>query len=160
VHKLTPEQVAARIRAIPVTPEGCRIGSELYATDKDGYPLLKSGGVMWRASRFVLTQKLGRPIAPGMQACHTCDNPACISEEHLWEGSHEDNQKDASSKGRKPVGHGHSRPLRKLNEQQVREIRDLYSAGGTSHSKLSAQYGVSPGAIEKVVTRRSWKWLD
>lgn len=46
-------------------------------------------------SRVVLANKLGRPIADGMLACHVCDNPPCCNERHLYEGTVSDNASDA-----------------------------------------------------------------
>lgn len=160
VHKLTAEQVIQRIRALPVDQNGCRMGDELYKTDKDGYPFLKSGGVMWRAARFVLTHKLGRPIGADLHACHTCDQPACLSEEHLWEGTCAENRQDSSRKGRMKTGYGHARPLRKLEEWQVREIRERYAAGGISHASLGAEYGVAAQTVSNIIRRVRWSWLD
>lgn len=54
--------------------------------------------------RYVLEQKLGRPIRPGYQACHYCDVPNCIEPEHLWEGTQTQNQRDAWKKGRRISG--------------------------------------------------------
>lgn len=51
-------------------------------------------------SRYVLGQKLERPVADGMEACHTCDVGICIRPEHLFEGTHADNMADANDKGR------------------------------------------------------------
>jgi len=47
------------------------------------------------AHRLSLELALGRPLAPGMLACHTCDNPGCIRPSHLYEGSPRANHQDA-----------------------------------------------------------------
>jgi len=52
------------------------------------------------AHRLALEIKLGRPLIPGMFACHTCDNPPCIRPEHLFEGTSADNARDSLAKGR------------------------------------------------------------
>lgn len=44
--------------------------------------------------RKVLEFKMGRPLAPGMYACHTCDTPGCINPEHLYEGTQSQNMLD------------------------------------------------------------------
>jgi hypothetical protein len=51
-------------------------------------------------SRLVLEMVLGRPLAPGMFACHTCDNPPCFLPDHLFEGTQADNVHDMKAKGR------------------------------------------------------------
>lgn len=70
------------------------------AANPNGY-----GRVWWQgrsevASRVSLEIKLGRPIAPGMWALHTCDNPPCIRPEHLFEGTPKENYDDMTDKQR------------------------------------------------------------
>lgn len=67
---------------------------------KDGRGIFSGGGLHQTAPRIALGIKLGRPVAPGLFACHSCDNPNCVNPDHLWEGSNKDNLRDASAKGR------------------------------------------------------------
>lgn len=52
------------------------------------------------APRMSLMVKLGRPLRDGYFACHACDRPGCVNPACLWEGTHTDNMRDASAKGR------------------------------------------------------------
>jgi hypothetical protein len=54
---------------------------------------------MQRVNRVALEQKLGRPLLPGMQALHTCDNPPCRNPEHLYEGTQKQNIADVLARG-------------------------------------------------------------
>src|SRR5678816_419893 len=75
-----------------------------------------SCGKSHRAHRVALELTLDRTIAPGLLACHNCptgDNRLCVRGEHLWEGTHTDNLRDAIRKGthkapRGPKGERHS----------------------------------------------------
>lgn len=58
------------------------------------------GGRIQKVSRLVLAMKLGRPIRPGMFACHTCDNAPCFNPRHLYEGTHRDNMRDMRERRR------------------------------------------------------------
>jgi hypothetical protein len=40
------------------------------------------------------------PLGPGQQACHHCDNPACVRPTHLFAGTQSDNVRDMHAKGR------------------------------------------------------------
>lgn len=57
-------------------------------------------------TRKALEEKLGRPIKPKYEACHSCDVPDCVNQEHLWEGTHSQNIADAHAKNRMPQGYG------------------------------------------------------
>lgn len=51
------------------------------------------------APRLQWMRLKGKP-KDGHDICHTCDNPACINPDHLWEGTPKDNIHDMIAKGR------------------------------------------------------------
>lgn len=93
------------------------------------------------------------PIPEGMQVCHTCDNPPCYRLEHLFLGTHADNMKDMSAKGRAGVVPRDMQPGAKVSSAQVAEIVELYYRYHTSLRKLAAQYGVAVSTIGRIVKR-------
>lgn len=85
--------------------------------------------------------------------CHTCDNPICVNPDHLYQGTYQDNSKDAVERRRKPVGENSN--LSKLKENQVVEI--LSSKEG--HRSLARKFGVDHQSIYRIRKGRSWKHM-
>jgi hypothetical protein len=104
---MTLEQIFSIVDSISPNENGCKIwplslaGSGLYAC-----AVIPDGGTS-RVHRRVLVRKLGREILSGYCACHTCDTPACVNEDHLWEGTNADNTTDAKAKHRLASGRNH-----------------------------------------------------
>lgn len=65
-------------------------------------------------------------------------------------------QRQALSEARKGRGRGSQNAVAKLTEAEVRTIRRLYKAGGTTHKKLAEQFHVSEQSILNIVRRKSW----
>ena len=52
---------------------------------------------------------------------------------------------------------GEKHQLAKLTWIKVREIREMYSAGNISQSKLAVQYGVKNATISDIITHKTWR---
>lgn len=79
--------------------------------------------------------------------CHSCDTPACVRPDHLFEGDHEINAADRDQKGRgKPFRgeriRGEAISKAKLTEAAVKEIRRLRSQEGLTQRELARAFGV------------------
>lgn len=141
---------------IQQAPNGCWLWTG--ARDSDGYGNVHHEGRWWKANRLAYALTYG-PIPDGLKVCHRCDTPSCCNPEHLFLGTDRDNWYDAKAKGRRrfDTARGERSASAVLTEVQVRQIRVLYAAGGVTFKALAIRFGVSVGAIEKVVSRRTWR---
>ena len=83
---------AATNAAIATLNTPCQLSARTPGTE---YPQVTIGGKVHYESRIVLVEKLGRPIADGMIARHTCFNKRCVEPEHIVESSYSENILDA-----------------------------------------------------------------
>lgn len=127
------QMILARIASkVILSPSGCL---EWQASkNSDGY-----GNVFYRGQRWIVTRLLWTihkgPIPDGLVACHTCDNPACCTLDHLWLGTRGDNIRDSASKGRHqeqvkthcPRGHAYDTSNTRVN------------ANGSRHCKICSR---------------------
>lgn len=67
--------------------------------DRDGYGRLRNNDGFEFAHRASYRFHNGS-IPKGLDILHTCDNPSCINQDHLYAGTHVQNMKDRSSRGR------------------------------------------------------------
>lgn len=103
-------------------------------------------------------------IPEGLCVCHQCDNRKCINPEHLWLGTHKDNNQDCIKKGRQAVGdkknprRGEKNPHAKLTDEKVKEIRKLIKSGKRC-TVIAREYGVCSSVIYGVRDRKGWKHI-
>ncbi|MCU0521433.1 MAG: HNH endonuclease [Anaerolineae bacterium] len=124
---------------------------------KDGYGNFKANGKYVRAHRFAYEHFNG-PIQPGMEVCHSCDNPLCVNPKHLFQATHTDNMRDCISKSRHRHGERHSGA--KLNADSVRTIRSWY-ADSINGERPTLKYvadifGVCQQTVLNVINRKVW----
>jgi hypothetical protein len=70
------------------------------AKNNIGYGMFRFSKELMRTAHRVSYEINKGPIPHGMVVCHTCDNPKCVNPDHLWVGTHKDNSRDMTSKGR------------------------------------------------------------
>lgn len=140
--------------------------------DKDGYGAIQFGA-RGAARRKYIASRIAYLLAtgewPALNVCHTCDNPPCCRDEHLFEGTDKDNMLDAKAKGRLATGirngqslhpearkHGTANAAAKLTEILVREIRALYATGEYSHTDLAKRCGVGASTVRRAIKHQNW----
>lgn len=87
---------------------------------------------------------------------HTCDNPLCVNPNHLIPGSHADNMRDMTDRGRQRKGEAHRNA--KLKDRDVQVMRVLRSIG-CDLSEIGERYGVTPQTVWRVEKRISYRYV-
>lgn len=88
-------------------------GCWTWTASGDGrYGTFYLNGKKVKAHRVSWEMSNGRSFPEGKDACHTCDNPACVNPAHIWPGTKSENAMDAVRKGR--VNTGNLQPRKKM----------------------------------------------
>jgi hypothetical protein len=114
----------------------------IAATGRFGYGQFWSKNKMVSVHRFSYELCKGK-IPKGMVLDHLCRVRHCVNPEHLEVVTGLEN----SRRGRQS----------KLNEEKVKEIRELYKNGKYSRKQISQKYNMSKHAIFSIVTNKTWK---
>jgi hypothetical protein len=113
-----------------------------------GYGRFNVNGESLYAHRVSLELKLGRPIAPGLQAGHLpiiCHNRRCVNPHHLDEKTRSQNMRDRRLDGTANNRHN-------LTADQVRAIR----ADTRPYHITSAEYGIDGSSVAHIKSRRCY----
>lgn len=171
VDRLEPDE-----RGCKIWPRGC------FTRGYAAVDIKELGRVKKKASRIILARRLGRTIRQGYCALHTCDVRRCVNEDHIYEGTYQDNANDAIARNRtcrgdrhhathppQPFGDNHWTRLTpdkmckgsehhsaKLTEENVRDIRRLYKEG-VRQAELKRMFQVSQERIYSIINNKSWK---
>ena len=97
-------------------------------------------------------------IPAGKCVLHRCDTPSCVNPSHLFLGTHADNMRDITTKGRRRSDHqcGSKHGRSKLIESQIIEIRRM-RAEGRLLREIAERFGVTAGLISLVASGKIWK---
>lgn len=119
------------------------------ATDCDGYGKLKVSGKVYRSNRVAYSAFYG-DINPEDHILHSCDNRKCCNPAHLRKGTHSENMRDMSIRGRKPY-------IRKrLSRNAAENIRNEFQRGASKHS-IARDYMISTKTVRSILNREIWK---
>lgn len=108
-----------------------------------GYGKRKINGKSLMTHRLAWERANG-PIPNGMCVLHRCDNPPCINPDHLFIGTHGDNNRDCYQKGRRRIA---SKPA--VTEQTAVRLKML--KGVISQQSLHKALGVSQSYIKNIM---------
>ena len=107
-----------------------------------------------QAHRFAFFLAYGRWPEPC--ALHHCDNPSCVRDDHLFEGTDADNAADRDEKGRRAPPAGEANGRAKLSRSDVISIRAARAAGESQRS-IARRYGVNKSTIGQIDRGTHWK---
>lgn len=115
----------------------------------NGYRMTKRNGGSIMSHRY--SYKLFYGAEPVNQACHKCDNRACINPKHLYDGTQSMNLLDAVIKGRNAS--------QKFDLAGVRVLRGEYASGKFTMKDLANKYNVSTSTISNIINFVKWNIL-
>lgn len=124
----------------------------------DGYGCIRWQRRQRRAHRVAYELTHG-PILDGLWVLHSCDVRLCQNPAHLRVGTHDDNMRDKTERGRNRAPRGEEHANHVLTAKNVREIRELYAAGETV-GLIAWRFGMPHGVVSRIVHRKSWKHVD
>lgn len=158
------------------------------ACNRDGYGVIKPGGGKRQVKAHRVSLEWARgPIPDGQMVLHRCDNPPCVSPDHLYVGDAQQNARDAVARGRTATGErswasrhpesirrgerhwsrfhpgktarGERHGRHKLTAAQVTEIRERYAAAPTrgAFTQLGLAFGVNRSQISSIVRGKAWR---
>ena len=88
---------------------------------------------------------------------HKCDNRKCCNPNHLFLGTYLDNIMDRHEKGRDGWLEGEDHPGAKLTDEDVKEIRHLYSTGNYTQQEIAKGFPVGRSQIANILCGLEWK---
>ena len=158
--KFDPGHLAIRLaRGLASAEEGeCWLWTK--SKPPSGYGLLTFGTHNTYAHRMSWTLTHG-PIPEGMFVLHRCDVRACVNPAHLFLGTHADNMRDCSDKGRAhppPWVPGERQGLSKVTGADVLFMRQEM-ANGRRGRDMARRFGLSEAAVSAIKRRKTWKHI-
>ena len=155
----------------------------LLSKSSTGYGQITINKKAWQTHRFSYFMNHNQePLLDNHHICHKCDNRGCFNPEHLYQGTREQNAKDAQDRNinlisrKNPpkrfktpnllqsslfkVGEnaGENNIKAILTKEQVLEIRQKYNNGLKygELKKMATEYGIKYITIQKIVQGKLW----
>jgi hypothetical protein len=148
--------IPARLWKHVVKGDGCW---EWVGATTRGFPVLtltnEQGVSTQRSARRVSYELHYGPLPAAARVLVTCENQMCIRPDHLQRATPAEVGRQQAEQGR--TAHGAGVTSAKLSEQQVREIRARYAAGGVSQTKLAKEFGLAQGTVGELLRRETWR---
>ena len=122
---------------------------------------LESGQIKTtKAHRAAYLLKYGS-IPDGLVICHKCNVRSCVNPDHLYAGTQRQNVEDAIRAGthiltRDGFNAGTRNGRARLTEDDVRNMRAEYAAGGISFKNIAAKYGMNTAAARSAIIGETW----
>jgi hypothetical protein len=121
------------------------------AVNEDGYGIVLLNGKPQPAHRVAWLLVYG--AFPKNEACHTCDKPACVRPDHLFDGTHRENMIDASKKGRMAKA---GTKLAKLTRDDIPLIHHMHK-NGLAYRTIGKVFSVDESTIRACINGRTWR---
>jgi len=114
-----------------------------------GRPYIKVFEKKQAAYIFACEYKMKSLKPEGLETRHSCDNRICCELGHLSFGTSLENAQDS-------IKHRSSKGF-KTTDEQVQEIRRLYTETKLTQKEIAEEMGIGRGRVHSIVNYKSWK---
>lgn len=117
---------------------------------------------MMTVHRLTLMIKLGRDIAPGMNANHSCHNKLCVTPEHLSEGTQKQKRADMVRDGISGIHGPRNVQMLRQNKRKYRYSEaEITWARDAEIADIAEKYNISRtrAASMRLGFRTGYRWL-